>query len=160
MKRIVIGTDGSAAAGEAVESALELAQALGAAVTFVFARVVPSALLGQPYYQQQLDTEMAFARKVVREVLEQAAAAGVDADSEILDAPAADAIVAVADTRNADLIVVGSRGLGAVHSAIFGSVSKALVARSHRPVLVVKSASRGEPERDHPLVHHGTVLGR
>ena len=62
MKRIVIGTDGSADAGVAVESALELARGLGAAVTFVFARVVPSALLGQPYYQQELDAEMARAR--------------------------------------------------------------------------------------------------
>ena len=43
MKRIVIGIDGSAGANEAVESALELAQAFGAAVTFVCARVVPGA---------------------------------------------------------------------------------------------------------------------
>jgi len=158
MKRIVIGTDGSADAGVAVESALELAHGLGAAVTFVFARVVPSALLGQPYYQQELDAEMARARQVIHDALEQAAAAGVAADSEILDSPPADALLAVADTHEADLIVVGSRGLGAVHSAIFGSVSRALVTRSHRPVLVVKSPSAGEPKRNHALVHDGAVL--
>jgi nucleotide-binding universal stress UspA family protein len=76
----------------------------------------------------------------------------------IVDSPPADALLAVADTHDADLIVVGSRGLGAVHTAIFGSVSKALVTRSHRPVLVVKSPSRREPKRDHALVHDGAVL--
>ena len=160
MKRIVIGIDGSAGANEAVESALELAQALGAAVTFVCARVVPSSMLGKPYYGRELEAEMAHARAVVRKALEEAAAAGVEADSEILDSAPADALVAVAMTHNADLIVVGSRGLGAVHTAIFGSVSKALVARSSTPVLVVKTASGREPKRNHALVDDGAVLSR
>ena len=160
MKRIVIGIDGSAGANEAVASALELAQALGAAVTFVCARVVPSAMLGKPYYQRELDAETAHAREVVRKGLEEAAAAGVEADSEILDSAPADALIAVAMTHDADLIVVGSRGLGAVHTAIFGSVSKALVTKSRTPVLVVKSASGQEPKRNHALVHDGAVLSR
>ena len=160
MKRIVIGIDGSAGANEAVESALELAQALGAAVTFVCARVVPSAMLGSRIYGRELEPEMAHARAVVRKALEEAAAAGVEADSEILDSAPADALIAVAMTHDADLIVVGSRGLGAVHTAIFGSVSKALVARSRTPVLVVKTASGREPKRDHALVDDGAVLSR
>jgi nucleotide-binding universal stress UspA family protein len=160
MKRIVVGVDGSAGADEAVESALELAQAVGAAVTFVCARVVPGALLGKPYYQRELDAETAHARKVVGEALDQAAAAGIEADSEILDSAPAEALIAVAETHDADLIVVGSRGLGAGQTAIFGSVSKALVARSRRPVLVVKTASGQEAKRNHPLVHDGAVLSR
>jgi len=157
VKRIVIGTEGSADAMRAVEDGLELAAGLHASVTFVCARPTPNALLGEPYYQRELDAEIAHAREVIGEAIEQAAAAGVDADYEIVEATPADAILGVADTHDADLIVVGSRGLGAMQSAIFGSVSKALVTRSTRPVLVVKD-SGNEPQRNVPLVNDGTVL--
>lgn len=160
MKRIVIGTDGSADADAAVDGALELARGLGAALTFVCARSTPSALLGEPYYQRELDAEVAHARKVAEAAMEKARAAGVDADYEILDGSAAEAILGVAETHDADLVVVGSRGLGAMQSAIFGSVSKALVTRAKRPVLVVKNPSGREAKRDHALVHDGTVLSR
>ena len=160
MKRIVIGTDGSADAGNAVDSALELASGLGASVTFVCTRIVPSALIGEPYYQRELEAEVAHARRVISDAVEKAAAAGVDADYEILDGAPAEAILAVAETRDADLVVVGSRGLGTMQSAIFGSVSKALVTRARRPVLVVKTRSGREAKRNHALVHDGTVVGR
>jgi nucleotide-binding universal stress UspA family protein len=160
MKRIVIGTDGSADAGAAIDGALELAEGLGAVVTFVYARTTPNGLLGEPYYQRELDGEIAHAREVVDEAMAKAKAAGVDADYEILDGPADDAVLGVAETHDADLIVVGSRGLGAMQRAIFGSVSRALVTRAQRPVLVVKDPSRRKPKRDHALVDDGAVLGR
>ena len=160
MKRIVIGTDGSADAAAAVDSALELAGGLGAAVTFVCTRVVPSALLGEPYYQRELESEGAHARRVIAAAMDRAEAAGVDADYEILDGAPTEAILAVAASRDADLIVVGSRGLGMVQSAILGSVSKALVTRARRPVLVVKTPSGREAKRDDALVNDGAVLSR
>ena len=120
MKRIVIGTDGSPDAGAAVDDAVELAQSLGASVTFVYARINPSPLLGEPYYQRELDAEITHSREVVEDAIARAAAAGVDADYEILDGTPADAVNGVAETHDADLIVVGSRGLGAMQSAIFG----------------------------------------
>ena len=43
----------------------------------------------------------------------------------------------VADRTDADVIVVGSRGLGAVKRAILGSVSTRVVGEARRPVLVV-----------------------
>jgi nucleotide-binding universal stress UspA family protein len=159
MKRIVIGTEGSADAMRAVEDGLEVATGLQASVTFVCARPAPNALLGEPFYQRELDAEIAHAREVIAEAMQQAAAAGVDADYEIIEGQPADAILHVAETHDADLIVVGSRGLGTMQSAIFGSVSKALVTRSKRPVLVVKG-SGDEPQRDVPLVNDGAVLGR
>lgn len=159
MKRIVIGTDGSSDAIKAVDGGLELARGLGASVTFVCARVATGSLLGEPFFQRELDAEVAQAREVVGEAMSKAATAGVAADYEILDGGPAEAILRVADTRDADLVVVGSRGFGAVQSAIFGSVSKELIRRSHRPVLVVKDELRNEPKRDVALVNDGTVLG-
>ncbi len=138
MKTIVIGIDGSRDSEAAVAEALRLAGDLGASVTFVCARVAPNIMLGEPFYQRELDAQAGHARAVVDDALARAAEAGVEADYEILDGPPAEAILSVAETHDADLLVVGSRGLGAVQGVLFGSVSKSLVTRSDRPVLVVK----------------------
>ena len=138
MKRIVIATDGSADAMRAVHEGVELAQALDAEVTFVSVRNPPNAMWGAPVYQAELETATQTARKAIDKATAVAEEAGVDADFEILDGPAADSIDVVAENRDADLIVVGSRGRGAVRGALFGSVSKALVTGLQRPVLVVK----------------------
>jgi nucleotide-binding universal stress UspA family protein len=57
-------------------------------------------------------------------------------ETELLDSPAAEAITNVAQTRDADEIVIGSRGLGRVRSAL-GSVSREVVHRATVPVVVI-----------------------
>ena len=51
----------------------------------------------------------------------------------------AETIVAVAEERDAGAVVVGSRGLGALKSRLFGSTSQDVLHRTNRPVLVVKA---------------------
>jgi nucleotide-binding universal stress UspA family protein len=58
-----------------------------------------------------------------------------------------DEIVAYADNIDADLTVVGSRGRGPIASALFGSVSRGVLAESKRPVLV----SRGSLSIETPV---------
>ena len=50
-------------------------------------------------------------------------------------------IVALADKKNADMIVLGCRGRNLVASAILGSVSHGVLHEAKRPVLVVKTAN-------------------
>ena len=90
----------------------------------------------------QLETSTLVAQKAIDEALAIAGDAGSDAGYEILDGDAAEAIETIAEARMADFIVVGSRGRGAIRGALFGSVSKALVTHSRRPVLVVKEPKR------------------
>jgi nucleotide-binding universal stress UspA family protein len=148
MERIVIATDGSKAAQHAAEEALELARETGAVVTFVTVRQ-PISLLGAPYYQTELTRQLAPARAALDGARREAEARGINADYEILEGDPAREILAIARARDAELIVVGSRGLGTMAGALLGSVSRAVVRDADRPVLVVKepgvAAAREEP---------------
>ena len=79
-------------------------------------------------------------RAPLSEAVELAARRGIETKTELLVGNPADEIVAFADTIDADLIVVGSRGQGAIASVLLGSVSRAVLHESRRPVLVVRGA--------------------
>jgi nucleotide-binding universal stress UspA family protein len=139
MERIVIATDGSPGARAAITEGLELALLLGAAVTFVAVRssapLFGSASLASAPH---LSDELRETRSALEGAMEEAERAGVPADYEIAEGHVADEIVRTARYREADLIVVGSRGLGDIASVLLGSVSRELVEGSPLPVMVVK----------------------
>lgn len=139
MKSIVIATDGSEPSAAAVRAGFELAQETGAAATVVTVRSAISGARGAPFTGEELTEQLAHARAALEAAEAEGAPSGVDTEYEILEGHAADQILQIADARDADLIVVGSRGRGAITGTLFGSVSKAVVTRASRPVLVVKS---------------------
>jgi nucleotide-binding universal stress UspA family protein len=147
MKRILVATDGSAAAREAVEFGIDLAKHEGGEVLLV--HVAPLShmvsmngfgLMGSvPYEPTRLDEKVLDDAKAVAEEH------GVPATTELLRGDPADEIVAYANTMDIDLIVVGSRGHRALASALLGSVSRGILAHSKRPVLIVRAATVREP---------------
>ena len=62
----------------------------------------------------------------------------VDPDYEVLEGEPVESILGFADSRDADLIVVGSRGLGRVAGTVLGSVSKEIIRQAERPVMLAK----------------------
>lgn len=151
MERIVIGTDGSEPALEALAEGVELAKRFGAAVTIVTVCREPHGATNDPVWQQKMHERLSKAEAALEAAVEVARSHGVDADTEIQwGDDAAEEIVRIATLTGADLIVVGSRGLGAIDGVLRGSVSRALVRRSPLPVLVVKGRERAAEE---PFAH-------
>jgi nucleotide-binding universal stress UspA family protein len=139
MQKIVIATDGSPSAQEAVEFGLELAADEKAEPVFV--HVVPAVeavgvgfgvAAAWPHDPTEAD------RQPLEEAAKLANAHGMLARTELLRGNPADEIVTYADDIDADLIVMGSRGHGAVANALLGSVSHGVLHHARRPVLIVR----------------------
>jgi nucleotide-binding universal stress UspA family protein len=147
MQTILIATDGSPSAREAIQFGLELAAEQGSKVTFV--TVVPAAdvvAVGGFGFIGSIRHEVGETEdQPLDEAHELAELAGVTAHQRLLQGDPADEIVAYADLIDADLIVVGSRGHGALASALLGSVSRGILREARRPVLVVRGTSVREP---------------
>jgi nucleotide-binding universal stress UspA family protein len=145
MKRILIATDGSPEAREAGGFGIELASQHEAAATLL--QVIPPTDWTQLEHGALIrqDPEKILHRRgiALQEGAKLAEKHGVDVTSDVVAGIPADEIVTFADSIDADLIVVGSRGRGAVAGALLGSVSQAVLREAHRPVLVV----RGTPLR-------------
>jgi nucleotide-binding universal stress UspA family protein len=127
-ERIVVGTDGSDTAAEAVRQATELARATGAKLEVVSAfDPVPADRLREE--QAEVPGDVAHAvgpTEDVNVVLEAAAGgakqAGVDVQTHAREGDPADAILDVAEETNADLIVVGNKGMTGAARFLLGSV--------------------------------------
>jgi len=146
MKPIVLATDGSPSAAEATLRAVELARALDASLVVVAAEHVEVPSYGY-YGYADLVTEMTkIERTRVDETLAQAKAVATEAGvaCEVVHAigPVSEAICTVARKHDAQMIVIGAHGWGAIGRLLHGSVSMAVLHEAHCPVLVV----RGGPE--------------
>ena len=142
MQRFLIATDGSGNALEAVDFGLELAHEQGAEVAFIHVTqpiewaVYPFG----PFDSIPAETPAVDEDEPLRVALARAATWGVVAHPvAVLGDPVLE-VPAYADRMNADLIVIGSRGLGGVTSALLGSVSRGVLKHTGRPVLVVRAA--------------------
>jgi nucleotide-binding universal stress UspA family protein len=133
---VVIATDGSDSAEQAVVEGVRVARTIGATAVLAYVRP-PIGPLGEPYYQEKLNEQLAYARAALERAQALARQEGCEADEEIFEGTPAEQIVELARARDAPLIVVGSRGHGAVAGALLGSVSSAIIHRADRPVLVV-----------------------
>lgn len=147
MNKILIATDGSPSAADALTFGLELAarHQAGAVIVHVVPAVdvVPS-LAGYGLVGAQEHELTAYDTTMLEEAASQAADLDVPAETKLLRGDTVDEIVACADALDVDLVVVGSRGHGAIGSALLGSVSLGVLHEARRPVLVFRQAHERE----------------
>jgi nucleotide-binding universal stress UspA family protein len=144
-KSIVVGTDGSDTATEAVRRAVELARTLGAEVEVVCAyEPVPAERLRKERREAPAELEWAInPREDADVVLESAAeigrAAGVAIKTFPRQGDAADAILDVAEELSADLIIVGNKGMTGAKRFLLGSVPNKISHHAPCSVLIIKT---------------------
>jgi nucleotide-binding universal stress UspA family protein len=144
-RSIVVGTDGSETARKAVADAVQLAQLSGAKLHVVSAyEPVPRGRLREEARQAPEDMQwMINPREDVDATLAEAAdrvrEAGVDVDIFAREGDPADAILDVAEERDADLIVVGNKGMTGAKRFLLGSVPNRVSHHAPCSVLIIRT---------------------
>ncbi len=172
IKHILVATDGSAKAREAVTMAAKLGKTLAGKLTVLHVimhglRAEEASRLAEEEYLVRRVSAMTLPAlqpvpesmvnlfrashgdigemvsilgdRIVEEAAESARSIGADSvDARVEPGDYAETILAVADEVDADLIVVGSRGLGGLRGLLVGSVSQKVVQHADCSVLVVR----------------------
>jgi nucleotide-binding universal stress UspA family protein len=152
-KQIVVGTDGSAGAKVAVDTAIELARLTSATLHVVHAHKVASqyhAAAGAEIGIVPIDVVAANeaihgeGQQICDQVVERAGRVGVPAEAHCVAGDPADAVIRVAEDARADLVVVGNRGMTGKRRFVLGSVPNKLSHHAPASLLIVDtSQARG-----------------
>ena len=144
---MVVGTDGSDTASEAVRQAADLAGRIGAKVHLVSAyEPVPEARLRDERDGAPGDMEwMINPREDVSSTLEDAAKAirvgGIEVEVHAREGDPADAILDVAEEQGADLIVVGNKGMTGAKRFLLGSVPNKVSHHAPCNVMIIRTTT-------------------
>jgi nucleotide-binding universal stress UspA family protein len=125
-RRIVVGTDGSATARRAVEHAAGLAALTDATLHVVHAYRLPESTIGAEFatavspaaWRQEAADR---AHEICTAAAAAAVSAGAKVEEHVVPGDAADALIDIAQQHDADLLVVGNRGMNGVRR-VLGSV--------------------------------------
>jgi nucleotide-binding universal stress UspA family protein len=140
---IVVGIGPDSAGGSAARYAASLATRLGGRLVLVLGYEA-SALgpRGGPLEEQILDVVTGIADEARAEIAAEHPKLVIEV--ELVNARPVDAIIQVAESRGADLVVVGHGGRGPLRAALLGSTTYELVHRAPVPVVVVPDDAEAE----------------
>ncbi|HEY1443625.1 MAG TPA: universal stress protein [Acidimicrobiales bacterium] len=136
---IVVGTDGSGRAGVAVHKAMQLAQLTGGTVHAVNAMHATVVFEDPHSAQLVMDDMRKHAEAIKEQVLEDARRQGVTVEFHSATSEPAEALVELAERLNADLVVVGNRGMSGMKRFVLGSVPNRVSHRCPCSVLIVET---------------------
>lgn len=140
---ILVGVDGSAPAKVAVDWAAREAASRNVPLTLVYVMspatmmMWPEVAMPPSYLQWQHEHGAEILAGAVT-VAEEAAAGGVRISTEMPTGPSQSTLIDM--SKDAELLVVGSRGRGALARGVLGSVSSGLIRHAHCPVAVIHDA--------------------
>ena len=145
MKTLLLPIDFSDVTEPAVRVAEVLAEAFSARVTLlhVLSRdpsgmVWTTGIVRQDPQHEQDQDELT---RLVGRLADQ----GIDVESLLVEGPPARAILRAIESLDADLVIMGTHGHGAVYDLLMGSVSEEVMRKSPRPVLMVPSPRKMDP---------------
>jgi len=137
-KMIVVAIDGSNQSIKSLTCAIGLAESCGAELIIVHAYVHTSDLRSKDEYVKLVAQRKRAGQKIMDDVRAQFKNARMVVEENLLEGPAAEAILTVAQTRGADLIIMGTRGMGSLEGLFLGSVSTKVTHEAPCTVMVVR----------------------
>lgn len=137
-KNILLAVDGSEHALNAARLAGEMARLTRANLWVVTSYDPIPSYLGEPNLSQIIATRTREAESTLNTAIEEIGELPAEIHKEILEGPPAEAILSVANVREIDLIVMGTRGLGRLAGALLGSQSQKVVSHAACPVLLAR----------------------
>ncbi len=152
LQKMLVATDFSDASDVAVESALDLAEAMGASITLVHTYSLPTygypegAFIPQAEVAHDLVTSLTAALK---SEIESHAERRVPMAYVLRLGPAPEVINDVAEEIGADLVVVGTHGRTGLAHALLGSTAEHILRAATLPVLVVRTHAETGHEEQH-----------
>jgi nucleotide-binding universal stress UspA family protein len=137
--RVVVGVDGSPHSAAALRWSLGEAEAHAGQVDVVFAWQMP--FLSNPAAYDKAELERTYQEFVIKTVSEIAPSPAVPLQTLVAEGDPTEALIAA--SKDADLLVLGSRGRSPFAGLMLGSVSQACAAHAACPVVVVKRTDEG-----------------
>jgi nucleotide-binding universal stress UspA family protein len=143
--KILLATDGSEEGKRATQAAIELSRDTSSELHVVYVLPTPAQLIGHHLYSDEIRESLigGAEREAERFLKEQAERIESDgakvAETHLRSGDPDKEILRTAESLGVGLIVIGSRGLGAVSRALMGSVSDSVVRHAHCPVFVVRT---------------------
>lgn len=146
IKKLLVAVDGSAHSMKAVDYASSIAAAMKAQVIVLFVlktHELPKGMVEYARHEHISGGDEAVLQKIsndlVSEAKERAAKNGAtDIVGKVVDGPVARTIIAQAKVHDADIIVIGSRGMGNIEATLRGGVSHRVELLAKCPVLTVR----------------------
>ena len=136
-KNIVIAVDGSEYSHKALRCAKSIAERFEANLWLVHAFSTPSDFRAYTDYEKLFARHKAAAQAVLDEAQQKSGRTSLVVNEELREGPEAESILKEAEKCKADLIVMGTRGLGALKGFLVGSVSRKVIHYASCPVMVV-----------------------
>ena len=136
-KNILLAYDGSDCSKKALVYAGNLAEQYGAELWLIHVFQHTSDLLGYEDFEKLFAKRKSAGQAVLDEVLQKLDKTKLKVRMELREGPEAESILKAAESSQADLIVMGTRGLGAVKGMLVGSVSRKVIHLAACPVMVV-----------------------
>ncbi len=138
-ENILLAVDGSEHAWRAARMAADLARTVQARTLRVVVAFDPiPPYLGEPNLQFAISARLKRAEEILQQALEVVGQLPAEVRTELIEGPAAEAIINVAATHRSDVIVIGTRGMGTLRGLILGSTAQKVVSHAPCPVLVVR----------------------
>jgi nucleotide-binding universal stress UspA family protein len=137
-RKILLAVDGSPNSDLAVDYAAKLAAAFDATLLIVHAYAQTSDLLGYDDIEKRVAARKTTGQGVIDRARQRLAGSSATITEDLLEGPEAEAILAAADAQKVDLVVMGTRGLGAIKGMLFGSVSHKVAQHVHCPVMLIR----------------------